>query len=376
MKYYSKENVYEASKRRIRELFEDFPNVVVAFSGGKDSVVVFHLALEVAEELGRLPLPVLFIDQEAEWQSTIDVVREVMYDPRVKPYWIQVPFKMFNSTAAQDKEKAFLHAWDENEKDKWIHEKDPISIKENKYGVDRFSEMYDAVIAKEFAGQRVAMLGGVRTEESPTRFTGLTNLVTYKWITWGKRLKGKDQYTFYPIYDWSYVDVWKAIHDNGWTYSKLYDVMYQYGTSVRDMRVSSLVHVTAVRSLFFLQEFEADTYNRVVARLNGVDTAAKMGFEDFWVKDLPFMFTSWKEYRDYLLDKLIVNNDELKNKLARKFAEHERLYAGIVPDKELYKLHVNSIVNNDDALTKLKNWENNPHQVLARRRMRGEKVYD
>ena len=57
MKYYSKENVYEASKRRIRELFEDFPNVVVAFSGGKDSVVVFHLALEVAEELGRLPLP-------------------------------------------------------------------------------------------------------------------------------------------------------------------------------------------------------------------------------------------------------------------------------------------------------------------------------
>lgn len=142
------------------------------------------------------------------------------------------------------------------------------------------------------------------------------------------------------------------------------------------MRVSSLVHVTAVRSLFFLQEFEADTYNRVVARLNGVDTAAKMGFEDFWVKDLPFMFTSWKEYRDYLLDKLIVNNDELKNKLARKFAEHERLYAGIFPDKELYKLHVNSIVNNDDALTKLKNWENNPHQVLARRRMRGEKVYD
>ena len=91
MKFYSNNNVYEESINRIEYFFDEFEEVIVGFSGGKDSTVTLNLALEVAEKKNRLPLKVLFIDQEAEWQGTIDYVKEVMYDNRVEPLWFQMP---------------------------------------------------------------------------------------------------------------------------------------------------------------------------------------------------------------------------------------------------------------------------------------------
>lgn len=84
LKIYLKETVYDAALDRMRYLFGEFPNVVVSFSGGKDSTVILNLALKVAEEMGRLPLKVLFLDQEAEWDCVIDYIRRVMNDPRVE----------------------------------------------------------------------------------------------------------------------------------------------------------------------------------------------------------------------------------------------------------------------------------------------------
>jgi len=75
MKIYSKQTVYEAALDRIRFIFDEFPNVIVGVSGGKDSTVVFQLALIVAREKNRLPLKTMFLDQEAEWQATIDQIK-------------------------------------------------------------------------------------------------------------------------------------------------------------------------------------------------------------------------------------------------------------------------------------------------------------
>jgi phosphoadenosine phosphosulfate reductase len=370
VKIYKKQTVYEAALDRIRYIFDEFPNIVVGYSGGKDSTVVFELAMIVAKEKNRLPLKVMWIDQELEWKSTVEQVKHVMYNPDVEPMWLQIPMKILNASSGR-KDADWLHCWAEGEE--WARERDPISIKENKYGTDRFGKLFDAVIKTEFEGVKTAILGGVRTEESPTRFTGLTNLVTYKWITWGKRLEGKDHYTFYPLYDWSYIDIWKAIHDNGWRYSTLYDELYRYGVPVRDMRVSNIHHETAVRSLFFLQEIEPDTYEAATKRISGLDTAGKMGQNDFFIRELPFMFVSWKEYRDYLLEKLIESEDVRKG--LRKEFDRMEFYAEHVGD-ELYKLHIQSIITNDLEYTKLKNWENGFQRVLIRRKIRGEKVYD
>ena len=43
MRIYSEKNVYEMALERIRYLFDEFKNIIVCTSGGKDSTVIFNL---------------------------------------------------------------------------------------------------------------------------------------------------------------------------------------------------------------------------------------------------------------------------------------------------------------------------------------------
>jgi predicted phosphoadenosine phosphosulfate sulfurtransferase len=97
MRFYQTINVYDAALERIRYIFDEFPNVIVGFSGGKDSTVTLQMALIVAEEKGRLPLKVQWVDQEAEWTETVAYCESVFKDPRIEPLWMQIPLKIHNS---------------------------------------------------------------------------------------------------------------------------------------------------------------------------------------------------------------------------------------------------------------------------------------
>lgn len=366
MKIYSKKTVYEAAIERINLIFDEFPIIIVGFSGGKDSTVTLNLALQVAQERGRLPLKVLFLDQEAEWQTVIDYVGTVMYDKRVDPIWLQIPIKLFNSTSTID---SWLHCWGKGEE--WMRPKDPISLKENIYGTDRFAEMFTRYMEVTYPGQKACYLAGVRTEESPTRFVGLTSFSTYKHITWGKVLNKKmDQYTFYPLYDWSYTDIWKAIHDNHWPYCSIYDSMYQHGVKILNMRVSNVHHETAVRSLYYLQEIEGETWERLTRRISGINTAGQMKTDAFEIKELPYMFTSWQEYRDYLLQNLITDVEVIKT-FEHKFELMQKKYGEMGNLDTLYRVQIGAILTNDYHMTKIVNWEKRPEVDTWRKAQRG-----
>lgn len=368
MKIYSNQNVHDAALDRIRWLFDEFPNVIVGVSGGKDSTVVFNLALQVAREKDRLPLKVLFIDQEAEWQATIDQITDIMENPDVEPMWFQIPIKLFNATSTRDH---WLYCWDPKDEERWMRPKVEYSYKENVYGTDRFSKIFGRIIAKEFKDQKTCYIAGVRTEESPARMVALTDQVTYKGRTWGKILdKKQEHYTFYPIYDWSHTDVWKAIHDGGWNYNTIYDAQYSYGMSTRNMRVSNVHHETSVHSLFYMQEVEPETYVKLTQRIEGIDMAGKMGKDDFFIKKLPFMFKDWPEYRDFLLEKLI-DNEEWKESWAKQFKRMDEFYGDSDIAESAYKVQINSILTNDWEHIKLQNFEIGPNAYNIRRAKKG-----
>ena len=353
----------------MRWLFDEFPNVIVGVSGGKDSTVVYNLALQVAREKGRLPLKCLFVDQEAEWQATINEIELIMENPDVEPKWYQMPIKLFNATSTTDH---WLMCWAKEDEHRWMRPQKEYAIKENIYGTDRFAELFPAIIKKEYAGIKTCYVAGVRTEESPTRAMALTHQVTYKGETWGRVLdKENEHYTFYPIYDWSYMDVWKAIHDNDWHYNDIYNSQFNYGVKLQNMRVSNVHHETAVGTLFYMQEIEGDTYQKLTQRIAGIDMAGKMGKHDYFPKELPFMFKDWEEYRDFLLEKLI-DNEDWKRRFRKMFAQHDEIYKEHIPDK-MYKEHINAILTNDWEFVKINNFIKRPENITIRKNWRKKK---
>jgi len=361
MRTYNNLNVYEAAVQRLNWLFDEFPNVVVSVSGGKDSTVIFHMTLKIAQERNRLPLNVLFIDQEGEWASTVEEIRYMMYHPDVKPFWLQIPLKLFNATSHDDH---WLTSWDPACPEDWIHPQDPISLKENIYKNNRFHKAFDAALRVHFGATPTANIGGVRTEESPRRLMGLTHMPTYKWATWGKVIDRKlNHYTFYPLYDWSYSDVWKSIWDHKWPYNRVYDSMYQYGVPHLKMRVSNFFHEVSIPHLFYIEEFEPETYARLAKRLKGIDMAAKLGATDFWVYELPFVFSTWRAYRDYLLEHLI-DNPEWRRLMAARFAQHDRELGEGLGDVK-YKAQVNSILAHDWEGAKIANFRNRASTMVG-----------
>lgn len=362
MNIYLPTTVLQEAQKRIARVFDEFENLVVSFSGGKDSTVVLNLALQEAERRGRLPLPVMFIDQEAEWQAVIDYIRQVMADPRVKPLWFQMPIRIFNATSTTEQ---WLECWKPGEE--WMREKEPGSIQENVYGTDRFKDLFPAIMKHLFNGQPACSLSGVRAEESPNRRQGLTAYRCYKEITWGNKEAQKDYiYSFYPLYDWSYTDIWKAIHEHGWPYCKVYDWQYQYGVAVPNMRVSNLHHETAVKNLFYLQEVEPDTWNKLTRRLSGVNMAGQMKQDAFdCPAECPEMFPGgWPEYRDYLNENLVAD-ETARQAFAKKFRQMDAFYEGMMHKEDMYRIQIRSILLNDYHLTKIGNWETGNPEVRA-----------
>lgn len=329
------QNVFDAALERIRWIYREFDgNVYVSNSGGKDSTVILELASRVSQELGYGPINVQWLDQECEFQATVDYQRYIMNErDDIKFDWYQIPFRIFNAT---NHEYPWLNCWGEGEE--WVREKEPNSIHENTFGTERFYEILEAMSNQH---GHSAVLSGMRGEESPSRRITLLSSPMYKWITYSSG--GSPYYLFSPIFDWTYRDVWKAIHSEGWRYNEHYDAMFRHGVPPRKMRVSNYTHENALPSLKWLQEVEPETWERASRRLAGINSFGHIGSEK--INKLPYMFNSWQEYFDYLVDNLLTTDEH--RTLMRK--QEHKLTIGLpnMPADDRARLMVNAVVNND-----------------------------
>ena len=86
-KKYLENNVLDAARKRIAMTFDETERQYIAFSGGKDSSVMFHLVMEEAQRR-NVRVGVMYIDMEAQYNDTIKHAKEMfnLYRDNIDPH--------------------------------------------------------------------------------------------------------------------------------------------------------------------------------------------------------------------------------------------------------------------------------------------------
>jgi len=351
---YGNKSVLEAARERVAFVFDHFAEVIVSISGGKDSTVLAHFALVEAKRRGRR-IGLHFLDEEAVYQSSVEQVEYLMelFPECVNRLWLQIEMRLTNATSVAEGQ---LVCWEPGRHKDWMRPKKPFSVHHRMWSLESQTVrnknkgfgFYDAIENFERCYSNTAFLVGLRAAgESPNRWRAVVqNPVTIggESVYWGTK-KGENV-ALYPLYDWNFHDVWRYIYDEGIRYSKIYDFQFKKGYAISQMRVSSLIHERAFKSVCDLPEFEPKTYDRLLKRIKGIALAQETGRNAklFAARKLPKNFTSWIAYRDFLL--ATHHDQDRKHIFVARFARH-------LNNEHVARQQVRQLVLND--------YENNVH---------------
>jgi predicted phosphoadenosine phosphosulfate sulfurtransferase len=347
-KKYTDQNVLQAARDRISQTFDDVERVYVAFSGGKDSSVMFHLVMDEAIKRGAT-VGVMYIDMEAQYADTIKHVQEMlhMYRKNIDPHWICIPMRLRN--ALTNYEPQWI-AWDADREADWIRPL-PVGCKTVKDYPFLYDAMNDGIEFEEFItmfgrwygqGKKTAGFIGIRAQESLHRYCAIA--------TWEKRdlmLKGRrwttkiidHVYNVYPIYDWLVEDIWRfhaCFPDK--PHNVIYDKMQMAGVPLSDQRLCQPFGDDQRRGLWLYHILEPETWSRLVARVNGANSGAlyvqeKGNVTGYDKITLPPNHT-WESFTNMLLNTL---PPQTKHHYAERFKKfiigwHRRGYS-VIPDE-------------------------------------------
>lgn len=212
----------------------------VAFSGGKDSIVLLDL---VKKALPKDEFVVVFGDTQMEFPDTYDVIDKV--EAQCKAEGI----RFYRAKSHMDALESWKTFGPPSRRVRWccnVLKTAPVMT----------------LLRNEFNATKIVMLTGVRAEESLQRSN-------YEEFSIGKKVSG--QYSFHPILDWNTPEVYMYIYKNGLVFNNA----YKWGFN----RVGCLVCPNSSGKHEYLKrvccEAEIDTYLDIIANTTTKDLSGQ-----------------------------------------------------------------------------------------------------
>lgn len=306
-------SVLQAARERIAYTFDNFERVYVSFSGGKDSSVVTHLVMEEALRRGR-NVGWLIIDLEAQYRHTIEHIEAMVdkYQGHIDLHWVALPINLRNAVTNFEPQ---WQCWDPGARALWVREPSPRAITD----ASAYPFFVPGMEFEEFVplwgewyanGTKTAAFVGIRADESLNRFRTIADANKKmhdgrRWTTY----MGENVYNVYPIYDWRTEDVWR-FHGKypELEHNRIYDLMNQAGVALSQQRLCQPYGDDQRKGLWLYHILEPDTWFRLLARVNGVNSGAAFVQESgnvsgYRVITKPENHT-WKSFTNLLLRSL------------------------------------------------------------------------
>ena len=342
-------NVYDATQKRLKIIFDYFDYVYVSFSGGKDSGVLLNLCIEYIRKYapGR-KLGVFHIDYEIQYQQTTEYVKRTLSKNQdiLEVFHCCVPFKVTTCTSMFQR---YWRPWESSHQELWARDmpqncltQDDFEFYTEELWDYDFQKLFIKWLRKKTKSRHICCLVGIRTQESFNRWRSIHSdknykrLLNYKWT----HKTGWHEYNAYPIFDWNMSDIWVANGYFNWDYNHLYDLYYQAGIPLARQRVASPFISEAISTLAIYKTIDPYTWAKMIGRVNGVGCAGLYGNSSVmgWRKITCPSGFSWKHYMEFLLETLpeeIRNNYIEKLNVSIKFWREK---GGCLSEKTIEKL--------------------------------------
>lgn len=280
LKKFTNQNVLTAAKKRISYTFDNFEKILLSFSGGKDSSVMFHLVMEEAIARDR-KIGVMLIDFEAQYKHTSDHAREMfeLYKDYIEVHWICLPIKLRNAVSNYS---PVWTCWDPEKKADWVRDMPdhegvikeesvyPFFVKNLEF--EEFIVMFADWYSK---GEPLATFVGIRCDESLNRFRTIATAKkeTFKGKRWTTKVV-QNVYNIYPLYDWRTRDIWIYNQKTGKCYNKIYELMQRAGVPLSQQRLCQPYGDDQKKGLWLYHLLEPKTWFKIVSRVNGVNSGS------------------------------------------------------------------------------------------------------
>ena len=279
-KIYQEINVLTASRERVVHAFDNFEKIYISFSGGKDSTVMTHLVMDEAIKRNR-KVGLLIMDLEAQYADTIKHVYDIVeqYKDNIDLHWVCAEFLLRN--AVTNYEPRWI-CWDETKKDIWVRQKPELAADLSQYDFyqpkmefEEFMVLFGQWYSEEGKYLTAACIG-IRADESLHRYRAIVSRkdgLMFDNKQYTTRIS-KNLFNLYPIYDWKTEDVWVYIGKEQLSHNHIYDKMTKAGVKLSDQRLCQPFGDDQRKGLWLYHILEADTWYRLINRVNGVNSGA------------------------------------------------------------------------------------------------------